>query len=122
MALRLSPVAGLSPSTPPLCRCATRPDLIGVGWGWFAQRERPGVQDPGLHGKENRKSFVERADLLVPPSADPHGGWCGGDGWKPLPTRLCVTRHDPRKFYCHTSLPARACCPPLQYYILWQPN
>ena len=44
----------------------------------FAQCERPVVQGPGLHGKEKRKSFVERANLVVPPTADPHGGWCGG--------------------------------------------
>jgi hypothetical protein len=45
----------------------------------FAQRERPVVQSAGLHGKE-REDFVERADLVVPPTADPHGGWCGGWG------------------------------------------
>ena len=43
----------------------------------FAQCERPVVQGPGLHGKEKRKSFVERANLVEPPTADPHGGWCG---------------------------------------------
>jgi hypothetical protein len=43
----------------------------------FAQRERPVVQGTGLYGKEG-EIFVERANLVVPPTADPHGGWCGG--------------------------------------------
>lgn len=50
--------------------------VTGAG---FAQRERPVVQGARLHGtEEKRESFVERADLVVPPTADPHGGWCGG--------------------------------------------
>jgi len=45
----------------------------------FAQRERTVVQGTGLHGtEEKREGFVERANLVVPPTADPHGGWCGG--------------------------------------------
>lgn len=40
------------------------------------QRERAVVQGPGLH--RVRENFVERANLVVPPTADPHGGWCGG--------------------------------------------
>ena len=43
----------------------------------FAQCEGPVVQGTGLHGKEE-ENFVERANLVVPPTADPHGGWCGG--------------------------------------------
>ena len=35
------------------------------------------MQGTGLHGKEE-ENFVERANLVVPPAADPHGGWCGG--------------------------------------------
>jgi hypothetical protein len=29
---------------------------------------------------EPRENFVERVDLVVPPTADPHGGWYGGWG------------------------------------------
>lgn len=46
----------------------------------LAQCERSVVQGPGLYGKGEKKSFVERANLVFPPTADPHGGWCGGWG------------------------------------------
>ena len=46
------------------------------------QRERAVVQGPGLHHlkEPGTDRFVERADLAVPPTADPHGGWCGAGG------------------------------------------
>ena len=53
------------------------PDAYGAG---FAQCERPVVQGPGLHGKEIRKSFVERADLLKRPLRTRTVGGVGGDG------------------------------------------
>ena len=46
----------------------------------FAQCERPMVQGPGLHGKEKRKSFVERADLLNRPLQTRMMGGVGGNG------------------------------------------
>ena len=46
----------------------------------FAQRESPVVQGPGLHGKEKRKSFVERAGLLNRPLRTRMVGGVGGDG------------------------------------------
>ena len=42
-----------------------------VGSAGATQRERPVVQGPGLHGKEKRKSFVERAGLLNTLQATP---------------------------------------------------
>ena len=61
--------------------------LEGTG---IVQRERPVVQGPRLHGKEPRKSFVARANLVVPPTADPHGGWYGGWGPETSGNRLAV--------------------------------
>ena len=46
----------------------------------FAQCERPVVQGPGLHGKEIRTSFVERANLLNRPLRTRMVGGVGGDG------------------------------------------
>ena len=57
--------------------CAIQRVVEGARTG---QRERPLVKSPGLHGAGVKKSFVERADLVVPPTANPHGGWCGGWG------------------------------------------
>jgi hypothetical protein len=45
----------------------------------FAQRERPVVQGTRLHGKE-RKSFVERTNLLNRPLRTRTVGGVGGDG------------------------------------------
>ena len=45
----------------------------------IVQRERPVVQGPGLHGKE-RKSFVERANLLNRPLRTRTVGGVGAGG------------------------------------------
>lgn len=45
----------------------------------FTQCERPVVQGPGLHGKEN-EDFVERANLLNRPLRTRMVGGVGGDG------------------------------------------
>ncbi len=44
----------------------------------FAQREGPVVQGTGLHGKEKKGKLRRASRLVEPPTADPHGGWCGG--------------------------------------------
>ena len=57
----------------------------------FAQRERPVVQGPGLHGKEKRKSFVERAGLLNRPLRTRMVGGVGDDGLEAVayPIKAC---------------------------------
>ena len=51
--------------------------VTGAG---FAQRERPVVQGAGLHGKEEKEGFVERANLLNRPLRTRMVGGVGGDG------------------------------------------
>ena len=56
------------------------PSFSASSFGFRPGRNaHPVVQDTSLYDQEEEgKSFVERADLVVAPTADPHGGWCGG--------------------------------------------
>ncbi|WP_193214694.1 hypothetical protein [Luteolibacter marinus] len=52
------------------------PDLVKQ---WVVIRFPTGLKaQPGWH------------DELEPPGADPHAGWCEGDGWSPSPTLFAV--------------------------------